>query len=365
MTSFRIFLVLTLLLLVGCATTKGKYGEDLNQPCRGAEDTIGDSNVVVNTNETKLFYSDVPIKTFSGIQSASLSGSVLTLSTIDRTLHEQYIAPLVATLDETKYKAHPFKSVFYTIFTGGIFILKAPRKFIPYTFGCTEKNLMYLDPDPRQKLKTGKTEWRDTKLRTYNDLFQSCNLDSDCPMGLSCRASPNGHNICRTSGWKYTDSYENNAEKINGSVLHKFLISGFNRDYEYKGENNIDLTQAILATNLTSSTNLKITCLDCDLLGSEEQKLYKSAKKTVELTYDFRPAKESFFIEKALQEKVDKENLIKEKEIAIKEKEEYLNAQKERNGAPINRFKEQCMQLGFKAGTQDFGNCVLELNDAK
>ena len=368
MTSFRIFLVLTLLLLVGCATTKGKYGEDLNQPCRGAEDTIGDSNVVVNTNETKLFYSDVPIKTFSGIQSASLSGSELIISPIDRSLHEQYSAPMVATLYEKKYKAHPFKSLFYTIFTGGIFILKAPREFIPYTFGCTEKTLMYLDPDPRQKLKTSKTEWRDPKFRQYTDIHL-CSIDSVCPSGLSCRASPTGHNICRPSGWKYTDSYENNAEKINGSVIHKFLISGFNRDYEYKGENNIDLTQAILATNFTGSTNLKITCIDCDLLGPEEQKLYKDTKKTIELTYDFRSIKESLSIKKAIQDKTEKENIriraIREKEIAIQEQKDNLNAQKERNGAPINRFKEQCAQLGFKAGTQDFGNCVLELNDAK
>jgi hypothetical protein len=34
---------------------------------------------------------------------------------------------------------------------------------------------------------------------------------------------------------------------------------------------------------------------------------------------------------------------------------------------PINleNFKAQCKELGFKVGTQDFGNCVLELNDAK
>jgi hypothetical protein len=34
---------------------------------------------------------------------------------------------------------------------------------------------------------------------------------------------------------------------------------------------------------------------------------------------------------------------------------------------PINLedFKAQCKKLGFKAGTQDFGNCVLELNDSK
>jgi hypothetical protein len=303
MTSFRIFLVLTLLLLVGCATTKGKYGEDLNQPCRGADIYFDSGNIIVNTSETKLFYSDVSIKTFSGIQSASLSGSVLTLSILDRSLHEQYSAPIVATLQKINYDASPFKSFFYTIFTGGIFFLKAPREFIPYTFGCTEKTLISTAPDLLREVKTGKTEWRDI-------------LDSD--------------------------------------THHRYLVSGFNRDYEYKGENNIDLIQAILATNLTGSTNLKITCLDCDLLGPEEQKLYKDAKKTVELTYDFRPVKELLI-------KAEKEKAI---QIELQEKENK-KAEKERNGAPINRFKEQCMQLGFKAGTQDFGNCVLELNDAK
>lgn len=34
---------------------------------------------------------------------------------------------------------------------------------------------------------------------------------------------------------------------------------------------------------------------------------------------------------------------------------------------PINleNFKAQCKEIGFKVGTADFGNCVLELNDAK
>lgn len=31
----------------------------------------------------------------------------------------------------------------------------------------------------------------------------------------------------------------------------------------------------------------------------------------------------------------------------------------------LDEFKAQCTQLGFKAGTQDFGNCVLELNEGK
>lgn len=31
----------------------------------------------------------------------------------------------------------------------------------------------------------------------------------------------------------------------------------------------------------------------------------------------------------------------------------------------LEGYKTQCNNLGFKAGTQDFGNCVLELNDSK
>ena len=31
----------------------------------------------------------------------------------------------------------------------------------------------------------------------------------------------------------------------------------------------------------------------------------------------------------------------------------------------LEEFKTQCNNLGFKVGTQDFGNCVLELNDSK
>jgi hypothetical protein len=31
----------------------------------------------------------------------------------------------------------------------------------------------------------------------------------------------------------------------------------------------------------------------------------------------------------------------------------------------LDEFKAQCKALGFKAGTQDFGNCVLQLNEGK
>jgi hypothetical protein len=327
MTLFRIFLVLMLLLLVGCATT-GKYGQDLGyQPCKGAEREHTSEVEKVDINELTYEYDENVSKSFSGIQSAHLNGAELTLTAIQKSQYEQYSAPIVVDLYKTKYKAQPIKGFLYALITVGIYPVFWPSDFLHYTFGCTEKTISSSKSDLLRKVKTGKTEWRDTNNR------------------------------------------------------HKFLVSGFDRDYEFGsyqfelmeyGSTRlflIDLTKAILATNLTGSTNLKITCIDCDLLGPEEQKLYKDTKKTIELTYDFRSIKESLSIKKAIQDKTEKENIriraIREKEIAIQEQKDNLNAQKERNGAPISRFKEQCMQLGFKVGTQDFGNCVLELNDAK
>ena len=321
MTSFRIFLVLTLLLLVGCATT-GKYGEDLGQSCKGADHSQSeDKYTIVKTTQTKTYKESVPQKQFGGIEASRLEKSNLMLGLVNKSLYDEYSIPLVTKIREVHYDSHLIKGFFKTTLALPFFVVFSPlyftvgderdrhlfHEFFEYytwnsVFGCTKKIL--LDPDPdldlNKKVKTGKSEWRD-------------------------------------------------ATKI-----HEVLISGFNRDYEYKGENNIDLTQAILTTNLTSTTTLKITCMDCDLLGPAEQKLYKDAKKTVELTYDFRPVKELLI-------KAEKEKAI-QRELQEKENKK---AEKERNGAPINRFKEQCMQLGFKAGTQDFGNCVLELNDAK
>lgn len=76
-------------------------------------------------------------------------------------------------------------------------------------------------------------------------------------------------------------SGEIESAKVNGSVLniimgndpniHKFLVSGLDKDYYfskgYKGV--IDLSAAILATNLTSTTTLKIRCMDCKDLGKK------------------------------------------------------------------------------------------------
>jgi hypothetical protein len=245
MTIFRAsLLVLSTLSLIGCATTssEGKY-------------------TIVETKQ-KNYYEDSdpsdPKKHFSSIESVSLNGSKIFLQLVDKSLYEEYSAPVITYLREV-------------------------RNFI----GHIEKTTTNPSVDVTKEVKTGKSEWRNIKRYQY----------------------------------------------------HKFLISGFDKDYEFSvssAQEEYDLSPYILNTNLIKNTTIKITCLDCVLQGQQEQSLYKEMKKTVEITADFRTIKA---------------NLIK--------------IRKESQGVPLNEFKAQCQALGFKLGSTEYGNCVLELNDEK
>ena len=322
--------------LYGCATTTGsvgKFGEDLDvKTCEGAGDAHEDKYTIVETSHTSSFHESTPIKHFSGIKNVKIESSKLLLSLIDKSLYEEYSTPLVTKLDEIHHDAHPLLGVFGLTILLPIYAVATPflgwdkewwSKTNPftgvpnYTFGCTEKKLLSPEHDLTKKTKTGKTEWRDSP-------------------------SP-----------------------------HTFLISGFDKDYERDGYHHtsqgvdIDISKAILNTDLTKKTTVKITCLDCDLLGPEEQNLYKDVKKTVEITADFREIKATLVAEEKTKEKLQAQL---DKEAAIQrtiDKKEDLQRRKETQGVPLNKFKAQCTKLGFKVGTTDFGNCVLELNDSK
>jgi len=320
-------LVLLTLLLVGCATTssegKDKYGEQC-QYLEGQPHVQTNSfQKKVDTSEKTELYDLVSKKEFSGIEKVYLNVSKLTIQLIDKSLFEQYTSPKVLVVNENQYEAHPVKGFAGTIITAGTLWLFAPQKYSNFTFGCTEQVLMDSQLDQTRKTKTGKTEWRE-------------------------------------------------VEKA-----HKFLVSGFNKDYIfdiYMGSyerlplNNqalINLSEAILNTDFTKTTTIKITCLDCDLLGEEEQALYKYAKKTVEITADFRAIKADLIVEaekkKVAQVKHDKEVAIQR----VVQAKEDLQRKKEAQSVPLNEFKAQCQELGFKLGSKEFGNCVLELNEAK
>ena len=323
-------LVLLTLLLVGCATTDTKiylaYGPKcipLNHSLKSIPTAITTTDIKIATLDKSDFYELTPTRVFNGIKSVNLHDSKLTLSLVDKAYFEQYSAPVINLVRESQYEAHPIRAFFGTIFTAGAIWLIAPKPYSDFASGCTDKSLISSNPDTTKKIKTGKAEWRETEK------------------------------------------------------AHKFLVSEFNKDYIfdiYMGSyerlplNNqalINLSEAILNTDFTKTTTIKITCLDCDLLGEEEQALYKDAKKTVEITADFRAIKADLIVEaekkKVAQVKHDKEVAIQR----VVQAKEDLQRRKEAQGVPLNEFKAQCQELGFKLGSKEYGNCVLELNEAK
>jgi len=319
MTIFRITLLVLSLSLSGCAT-KDIFNTtreiDKAGTCRHLKNEFGMTDDVKHITSTKEdVYEQIPSKTFSGIKLVNFHDSKLTLALADKAYFEQYSTPLVDTIHITTYDSHPTRALMATVMYIGIPWLITDH-FSDLAFGCTEQKILNTKPDLtiKTKEKTGKSEWRDVQK------------------------------------------------------THKILISGFDKDYERSiswGEAEYDLSPYILNTDVTKTTIVKIICLDCDLLGVQEQSLYKGIKKTIEITADFRAIKANLAIEDrariAEQTKRDKEAAAQR---VIQAKED-LQRRKESQGVSLNGFKSQCELLGFKLGTAAYGNCVLELNEAK
>lgn len=142
------------------------------------------------------------------------------------------------------------------------------------------------------------------------------------------------------------------------SVRHKIRISGFNQDYEFSTDEKIDLSFAILNSQLTKNTVLKIICLDCELPKSEKTSIDESLSTTLKLSHDFRLNKITLIKSEKYEQYLDKKDeLVK--------KEEALKSERQKQGVILDDFKIKCQSLGFKVGSKDFGDCVLELNDIK
>lgn len=260
--------------LSGCASTNTKEQypdscEHFSKTNAWGQNTREDIEYIkVETSEKSEFYEPTPSKVFSSIESAQLSGSILTLTIVDNGLFEQYSVPVVDTIRQVQYEAHRFTGTFTPV---GIFVwLLNPKLMNDYTFGCTARHLLSTEPDTTRKVKTGKSEWK----------------------------------VIQKS--------------------HRILVSGFDKDYEfdidaYTSPKVIDLSTAILNTELTENTTLKVTCLNCDLLGSEEQNLYKDSKTNIVLTHDFRPIKESMAESRHAQEASNTQQLSTEQAKAVEQ----------------------------------------------
>lgn len=275
MAIFRVsLLVILMLLLVGCATTssEGKY-------------------TVVETTQRKDYQESDPPKHFSGIKAVSLNGSKIMLQLVDKSLFEEYSVPLITYLHEYHSETHLIKGFLKTTVVLPIYLVFSPlflisdngrndfsNFFRDYTwksiFGYSEKKIRSPVANPANKVKTGKSEWRDLQK------------------------------------------------------THKILISGFDKDYERSinwGEAEYDLSPYILNTDITKTTTIKITCLDCDLLGQDEQQaIYKDTKKAVEIIADFRNIKTNLLTN---TEKSNLRQTESDKKTVIKKAEQDRNIQ--------------------------------------
>ena len=287
--------------MIGCAYNH----KDINDQRICESQMVGDTSskqIKTDTQVKKEFYEPTQLKGFSGIESANLNSSNLSLMLVDKGYFEQYSSPVVNTMLKVNVDAHPLLSPFLLPFAFIPVPPFGPIAWAKFTFGCTDIWPLPTEADTTRKVKTGKSEWK-------------------------------------------------NVQKN-----HRILITGFDKNYEFVVDNKglpnsnqavIDLSSAILNTELTKNTTLKISCMDCDLLGPQEQSLYKDSKTSIELSNDFRP------IKLALIES-------KQSKFAEGEKDKIR-----KQGVNLEEFKTQCELLGFKADSTDFGNCVLELNGAK
>lgn len=150
--------------------------------------------------------------------------------------------------------------------------------------GCIEKEKAIPGSDRTRKIKTGKSEWKD-------------------------------------------------IEKT-----HKILILGFDKEYHFvidsKLNNEIDLNNAMLDSNINENTVIEVICETCNLLGESEKKLYVGITDRVSTNVN---------------------ELLKIKDNAIKNQKmnQVINN--------IEDLKSKCIELGFKPNSEKFGKCILEL----
>ena len=179
---------------------------------------------------------------------------------------------------------------------------------------------------------------------------------------------PNTDQKVKTGKSEWKEAYKN----------HKVVVSGFDKSYEFFVVNNyqkllkeIDLREPILNSDVSNEITIRVTCIDCNTFGTEEQSLFGKAKASVELKHDFKIIKAA--LQKVKEREFKEEEAIRLKKEKLEKEVSDCKALEEREAIKVEtlkkvnleEYKAQCIELGFKFGTSDFGNCVLELNNNK
>ena len=264
MNLFRGFFVLILsVLIIGCASN----GDSL---CPAYDSKLISTTLKkIDTLKSTERYILKPNSVISGIKSVNLTGYHLSVSLVNKEFYEEYSIPFIDEIRQENYEGHPFRVMLGTLMTGGIIWLDPKASNL--AFGCTAEHWVGSYPDISKKQnKTGKSQWSDLKKN------------------------------------------------------HAILVSGFEKNYEFwqEGE-DIDLSSAILNSDIDKSTNIEITCVDCELGSQEEQSIFKDLKKSVRISADFREIK-SLLVAQDKANKINQAKRVKEAEI------ERINQEKEK-----------------------------------
>lgn len=232
--------------------------ENERPTCQNNSHFKGDTTIITSevedTYDEKEFYDVTPLKTLSGIKAVYLSGSTLTLTLVDKGYFEQFISPVLQTVQETHYNAEPGSAILFSLILATLPLIFDPKDTIHWMVGCSDYEIVSKKLDVSKKETTEKFEWKDIQKK------------------------------------------------------HTILITGFDKDYRFyvdnEGNNNtidIDLTSAIKSAALTGTSYLKINCVDCSLPNENEKVIVSGLKSNMDLNKDFRSIKEQLILEEKLR----------------------------------------------------------------
>lgn len=302
-----------IILLLACTQSIISCATNTNRQCISSDTndyTIYKKSIEkVNTIDNVVTEKKIPLKKISGIQSVEINDATLKLNFVDLDYIELYSAPQLKITEKIFHDAHPIGGMIGGVVFLGFLYQK--EDMIDFIYGCYEEKYLNKEEDFEKRVLID-NKWQDAKIN------------------------------------------------------HKILISGFNRDFEFTttNKNEIDLKNAILSSTIEPNTILKITCLDCNIENKNDKSTINNLNisNSLTITHDFRSLKPKLV-------KDEEQRLLELKRITEKKAEqeqERLKAERlKKGGVSLDEYKIKCQKLGFKTGSKEFGDCVLELNEIK
>jgi hypothetical protein len=173
----NVILILPIILFINGSASTSKQclnaaGKSLVQ--NGFKTEISEEKI--ETLDTKVFYEDTPLKEISGISNGKLVNNIIKFLVINQAKYEEYSAPIINKEIKTKYSVPSKNIALTTIFSPIILPLAATNEGTRNAaFGCTEQQVVS-ETDLSKKVKTGKIVWKDV-VKTHKFLVSGFNKD--------------------------------------------------------------------------------------------------------------------------------------------------------------------------------------------